>query len=46
LPIGSRCVVQGPCHDAGCPCQGMNLTIDSFICPEGVRVINYQHTER
>ena len=26
LPIGSRCVGQGPCHDAGCPCQGMNLS--------------------
>ena len=43
LPLGTRCLVYGTCHDTNCNCHGENLGIDGFTCPEGFRVTNYQH---
>lgn len=43
VPMGTRCLVNGTCHDTGCPERGKNLTIDGVTDPEGFRVINYQH---
>jgi hypothetical protein len=43
LPMGTRCLVHGLCHDTNCNCRGKNLVIDCFTCPEGVRITNYQH---
>jgi hypothetical protein len=43
LPLGTRCLVSGTCHDTTCNCHGKILVIDGVISPEGLSVTKFQH---
>lgn len=32
LPLGTRCLVDGPCQESDCNCGGRNRTMDCFTC--------------
>jgi hypothetical protein len=43
MPLGTRCLVYGTCHDTDCTCHAKDLGIDGVTSPDGLRVTNYQH---